>query len=280
MVSEKKMDNGYHYKEDPWFDERFHAPKEESIRRGYGKTMDDVVVVDHLKPGYPTAPGIFKLDVDCEDLVEGIWDELQEQRDFILAYRKGYKQKRDRFMVVYPSGDNHRVKNVSPNRYDLIKNYDDDVFGVGLTCLIHLPTGTWVYMHERKPIGPHVEQLIDRILEERVDMRGEDRADYVVEMAVSFKGPKCILGRHCDHDDDNDYCRYHAILRSSSKNYIATGHSAAEDYVISPKVGEIWAFAVTHPHWAGNDHEEETAWHLVVDVIRKDQYQIGNTQIK
>lgn len=280
MVSKKKMANGYHYKEDPWFDERFHAPKEESIRKGYGKTMDDVVVVDTSKPDFPTNPGIFKTTIDCEDLVDGIIEELHEHIGFVLKFREGYKQKRDRFMVVYPSGDNHRVKNVSPNRYDMVKNFNDDVFGVGATILVHLPTGTWVYFHENKEVGPCIAELVDRVLEEAVDMKGLEREDHAVEMAMSFKGPKCILGRHRDHDDDNGYCRYHAILKSNPKNYIASGETAEDDYVVAPAVGEVWAFSVDYPHWAGNDHEEDYSLHLVVDVIRKDRIQTGDVKVK
>jgi hypothetical protein len=280
-MKQVKMENGYEFREDekPWFDERFHAPREQSLKKGYGRTMDNVVVVDHSKEGYPKKRGIFKLDESCEDLIDGIVQELEEHINFVLSYREGYRQKRDRFMVVYPSGDNHRVKNVSPNRYDVIKNYNDKFFGIGVTVMTHLPTGTWVYFHDQKESGPHINELCDRILNERVDMFGEDREDYYVEMAMSFKGPKCILGRHRDHDDDNNYKRYHAILRSNPKNYIATGETAEDDYVIAPKSGEIWAFSVDEPHWAGNDDDHEWALHLVVDVIKKEQIQQGDITI-
>lgn len=272
-----KMNNGYEYREDekPWFDERFHAPREQSIKRGYGLTMDDVKVVDHSQSDYPKCRGIFKLHTECHDLVEGIVEDLTENINFVMEYRKGYKQLRDRFMVVYPSGDNHRVKKVSPNRYDVVKNYDDGIFGKGVTVLTHLQTGTWVYFDEPKESGHYVNELVERLLQERVDMRGEDREEYQVEMAMSFKGAKTILGRHRDHDDDNEYKRYHAILRSNPKNYIATGETADTDYVIAPKVGEIWAFSVDEPHWAGNDAADEDDWalHLVVDIIKKDRIQ-------
>tara|TARA_X000001316_G_scaffold11949_1_gene5090 strand:- start:222 stop:1085 length:864 start_codon:yes stop_codon:yes gene_type:complete len=282
-MKKSKMENGYEFREDekPWYDERFHAPREQSIKRGYGLTMDNVKVVDHSQPDYPKCRGIFKLHEECHDLVDGILEELKEHIDFVLSYREGYRQKRDRFMVVYPSGDNHRVKNVSPNRYDVIKNYDDKIFGKGVTVMTHLPTGTWVYFHENKEAGSHVNELVDRLLSERVDMRGEDREDYTVEMAMSFKGAKTILGRHRDHDDDNNYKRYHAVLKSNSKNYIATGETAENDYVIAPKTGEIWTFSVDEPHWAGNDASGEDDWslHLVVDIIKKQNIQQGEMKI-
>lgn len=278
-MSEEYMENGYLHREKQWYDERFHAPREQSIKKGYGKTLDAVVVVDTSVEDYPRSEGIYKVDVKFADLIPGIWEEIAEHRFFLNEYRKGYKQKRDRFMMVYPSGDNHRVKNVSPNRYDIIKNYNDGLFGVKATVLIHLPTGTWVYFHENKPAGDHVNQLVDRILRKVIDDEGEDRSDYVVEMAISFKGPGCILGRHRDHDDNNAYHRYHAILQSNPKNYIATGNTADDDYVVSPRAGEIWVFAVEHPHWAGNDSKDQNAWHLVIDVIRKETLQSGDEKV-
>jgi len=277
------MGNGYLYRTEPWED-IFANPKEEVVY-----SMDDIVSVNWGKDEYPVNPALRKINATFNDIHAQVWEDLKEHRDTILQFRKTYYQKTDRFIIVYPSGDNHRVKNVAPPRYVSIMNYNNDMFGnVGLTTMLHPPTGTWMYLHEDKPRSPAIEELISRIVKEVIPEHEQDpeifNQKYKIESALSFKGPGCLLNRHCDHDDDNGYVRYHAILNTHDKNYMVTGNTPADDYIVAPQVGEIWGFDVSKPHWAGNDAQEEKeellSWHLIIDVLENSRYQQGNRNIK
>lgn len=273
------MGNGYLSKEPEWVD-IFSNPKEQAV-----KTMDAIIPVDLLDPDYPKTKDLYRLKQNFHDIHQEVWDELWEHRETILGFRKTYYQKTDRFIIVYPSGDNHRVKNVAPPRYVSIMNYDNDMFGNhGLTTMLHPATGTWMYLHKEKEIGPAISELIDRIKFEVIPVEDKDIVDekYKVECALSFKGPGCLLNRHCDHDDNNNYYRYHAVLQSNPRNYIVTGNTPEDDYIVAPNVGEIWGFNVGAPHWAGNDSEnpDDHSWHLIIDVIEKKNYQQGDRTIK
>lgn len=277
MAEPVVMGNGYLDRDqNPWVD-IFENPKEQPV-----KSMDDIVPVNVNNPDYPVNVHLYKLKASFGDILDGCWEELKEHRDTILNFRQGYYQRVDRFIIVYPSGDNHRVKNVQPSRYVSVKNYNDPTFETGLTTMLHPPTGTWMYLHKEKEIAPNISELVERIVKEVVDDEGEDRDNYNVEMALSFKGPGCLLNRHCDHDDNNAYYRYHAVLKTHDHNYMVTGNTPEDDYIIVPDEGEIWGFGVVAPHWAGNDsqRDDEFSWHLIIDVIPKETYQTGDRKIK
>ena len=112
MAEPVVMGNGYlDRNQNPWVD-IFENPKEQPVR-----SMDDIVPVNVNNPDYPFNTHLYRLKASFGDILDGCWEELKEHRDTIFNFRQGYHQRVDRFIIVYPSGDNHRVKNVQPSRY-------------------------------------------------------------------------------------------------------------------------------------------------------------------
>ena len=272
-MSDNSKINGYGSRNEKWAKEAEIVDIYDNAEEEFVPTMDDIVPVDLSDENYPINKHLYRLDASFHDIKAAVWNELWEHTETILKFNQGYHQQTNRFMIVYPSGDNHRVKNVHPARYVAVKNYKDEIFGHGLTTMLHPPTGTWMYLHEEKEIDPNIAILIKRITDEVVPTHTDK--SYKVECALSFKGKNCLLQRHCDHDDDNEYFRYHCVLQTHHTNYMVTGNTPEDDYIVVPNVGEIWGLNVSQPHWAGNDSDddEQQSWHLIIDVIEEDRLQ-------